>query len=146
MSAARQDGGAPIRMQDQVIDAQDAHGDTIRAWSWVSYILHLIVAVAAVIPGAQVSIVLLIAAQILDWVKRGDAAGTWQASHFGWRIRTVWWALVLYLVTLPLWLLVIVPGWIAWMLISIWFLYRIIKGMVRMNEGRSMDAGESEAK
>ena len=35
------------------------------------------------------------------------------------------WAGGLYLVTAPLWLLLFVPGWIAWGVISIWFLYRV---------------------
>jgi len=42
-------------------------------------------------------------------------------------------------VTIPLYLLLYLPGWIAWALISIWFLYRIIKGMVRMNAGQPME-------
>ena len=112
----------------------------LRTWGWVSYGLHLVVAVAAVLPGAQVSIFLLAVALVIDLVKRGDAANTWQASHFSWRIRSVVWAGILYLLTSWLWLLFIVPGWIAWGLISIWFLYRIVKGMVRMNAGRSVDA------
>ena len=112
----------------------------LRTWGWVSYGLHLVVAVAAVLPGAQVSIFLLAVALVIDLVKRGDAANTWQASHFSWRIRSVVWAGILYLLTSWLWLLLVVPGWIAWGLISIWFLYRIVKGMVRMNAGRSVDA------
>ena len=50
------------------------------------------------------------------------------------------WAGVLYLLTSWLWLLFIVPGWIAWGLISVWFLYRIVKGMVRMSAGRSVES------
>jgi uncharacterized membrane protein len=115
------------------------NNDTLKTWGWVSYLLHLIVAVAAVLPGAQASIALLLLALIIDLVKRDDAAGTWQASHFSWRIRSVLWAAVLYLVTAPLWLLLFLPGWIAWVLISIWFLYRIVKGMVRMNANQPME-------
>lgn len=114
--------------------------DSLKTWGWISYILHLIVAVAAVLPGAQVSIALLLVALVVDLVKKDEAAGTWQASHFSWRIRSVLWAGVLYVLTSWLWLLFLVPGWIAWGLISIWFLYRIIKGMVRMNAGRAMEA------
>ena len=110
--------------------------DSLKTWGWVSYILHLIVAVAAVVPGAQVSIALLIIALVMDLVKKDDAAGSWQESHFKWRINSVLWAGVLYLVTAPLWLFFLLPGWIAWGLISIWFLYRIVKGMVRMNAGK----------
>ena len=59
-------------------------------------------------------------------------------SHFSWRLRSVVWAGVLYLLTAPLWVLLIAPGWIAWTLISIWFLYRVVKGMVRMNASQPM--------
>lgn len=105
----------------------------------ISYVLHLIVAVSALIPGGQFGPVLLIAALVIDLVKRDDARGTWHASHFSWRIRTVIIAALLYLVTVPLWFLFVVPGWIAWILISIWFLYRIVTGMVRMNKGLPME-------
>jgi uncharacterized membrane protein len=110
----------------------------LKSWGWLSYLLHLVVAVAAVLPGAQASVTLLIIALVIDLVKRGDAANTWQASHFSWRIRTVLWAGLLYLITAPLFLLLLVPGMIAWALISIWFLYRIVLGMVRMNANRAV--------
>ncbi len=115
-----------------------ARADSLKTWGWVSYILHLIVAVGAVVPGAQVGIALLIIALVMDLVKKDDAIGTWQESHFQWRISTVLWAGVLYLLTLPLFLLLYLPGAIAWAIISIWFLYRIVKGMVRMNAGRAV--------
>lgn len=105
----------------------------------ISYLLHLIVAIGAVIPGGQFGAVLLIAALVLDLMKRSDAEGTWHASHFRWRIRTVVIAGVLYLVTAPLWALFLVPGWIAWTAISIWFLYRIVVGFAAMNKGRAME-------
>lgn len=105
----------------------------------ISYILHLIVAVGALIPGGQFGPVLLIVALTIDLVKRSEAVGTWHASHFSWRIRTVIIAALLYAVTAPLWFLFILPGWIAWCLISIWFLYRIVSGMVRMNKGLAME-------
>ena len=123
-------------MRNDIVTIEPDEG--LRTWGWISYLLHLIVAVAAVLPGAQVSIFLLIVALVIDLVKRPDAANTWQASHFSWRIRSVIWAGILYLLTSWLWLLFIVPGWIAWGLISIWFLYRIVKGMVRMNANRAV--------
>ncbi|MEY5029255.1 MAG: hypothetical protein RLZ63_1570 [Pseudomonadota bacterium] len=114
------------------------NNDSNRTISWVSYILHLIVAVSAVIPGAQVSPVLLVVALVMDLVKKGDVRQPWLASHFDFRIRTVLWAAVLYAVTFPLWFLFFFPGWLAWCGISIWFLYRIVLGMVRLNAERSM--------
>jgi len=128
-------------MNDDIIDVTpDERAESLKTFGWISYLLHLIVAIAAVMPGAQPSAALLIVALIIDLVKKGDAAGTWQASHFSWRIRSVIWAGVLYIVTAPLWVFFLLPGWIAWGLISIWFLYRIVRGMVSMNEGRAVDA------
>jgi uncharacterized membrane protein len=104
----------------------------------VSYLLHLIVAVGAVLPSFQPSILLLVVAFIIDLVKKDEAAGTWQESHFRWRIRSVLWAGALYVVTIPLWLIFFVPGWIAWTVISIWFLYRIARGWLNLNGNQPM--------
>lgn len=120
----------------KAIDSEKA--EQLKTMGWVSYLLHLVVAVAAVVPGAQVGSALLIVALIIDLVKKGDAEGTWQQSHFSWRIRSVIWAGILYVVTIPLWLFFIFPGWIAWCVISVWFLYRIVRGMVAMNNSRAL--------
>jgi uncharacterized membrane protein len=109
--------------------------DSTRTISWVSYILHLIVAVSAVMPGAQMGPSLLVVALIIDLVKKSDAS-EWEATHFSYRIRTVIWAALLYLVTFPLWFFFVLPGWLAWVGISLWFLYRIVLGMVRLNGQR----------
>jgi uncharacterized membrane protein len=120
----------------KAVDSEKA--ESLKTVGWISYLLHLIVAVAAVLPGAQVGVGILLVALIIDLVKKGDAEGTWQASHFSWRIRSVIWAGVLYVVTWPLWLLLLLPGMIAWAIISIWFLYRIVRGLVRMNASQAM--------
>ncbi len=99
-----------MRNESDVIDVQakgDGQAESLKTIGWVSYLLHLIVAVAAVVPGAQVGIGILLVALVIDLVKKSDAAGTWQASHFSWRIRSVIWAGVLYLVTSPLFLLLL---------------------------------------
>jgi uncharacterized membrane protein len=116
----------------------DERQSPLKTVGHVSYLLHLIVAVGAVLPGTQASVALLIVAFVIDLVKRDDAAGTWQQSHFSWRIRTVLWAAGLYLVTAPLWFLLLVPGWIAWSVISIWFLYRIVRGWMNLNANQPM--------
>jgi uncharacterized membrane protein len=47
-------------------------------------------------------------------------------------------AAIAYTLTAPLWLLFLVPGWIAWCLISIWFLYRVVRGWLALNDRRAM--------
>lgn len=130
-----------MNQDPEVIDV-DGHteeqAESLKTVGWISYLLHLIVAVAAVVPGAQVGAGLLVVALIIDLVKKSDADGSWQASHFSWRIRTVLWAGFFYIATFPLFLLLYLPGAIAWAVISIWFLYRIVKGMVRMNASQAL--------
>lgn len=131
-------------MQDaqdnEVIDVQarvtgnGPNDDTLRTIGWISYIMHLVVAIGAVVPMLEPSMVLLLLALVLDLVKRSDAQGTWQQSHFDWRIRSVAWALVLYVVTSPLYLLLYFPGKVAWFFVSVWFLVRIVRGMMALNQ------------
>jgi uncharacterized membrane protein len=122
---------------NQILHPDDNIGG-LKTIGHISYLLHAIVAFAAVMPGMQASVALLVIAFVLDLVKKPDAAGTWQESHFRWRISTVLWAAVLYAVTAPLFLLLYFPGWIAWGIISIWFFYRIVKGWVAMNSSKAM--------
>jgi uncharacterized membrane protein len=122
---------------NEVIDL-DQRDESLKTIGHVSYLLHTIVAVGAVLPGAQPGVFLLLVAFIIDLVKRDDAAGTWQESHFRWRIRSVLWAGGLYLVTAPLWLLFLIPGWISWAVISIWFLYRVVRGWFNLRDNKPM--------
>ena len=118
---------------------------TLRTIGHVSYLLHAIVAVGAVLPGVQASIVLLLVAFGIDLFKKDEAAGTWQESHFRWRIRSVLWAGGLYLLTAPLWLLFLIPGWIAWGLISLWFLYRVVRGWLALSNHEPMPVAVGRA-
>ena len=122
---------------NDVIEMDDKQ-NSLKTIGHISYLLHTVVAVGAVIPSFQPGIALLIVAFIIDVIKKDDAAGTWQESHFRWRIRSVLWAGGLYVLTLPLWLMFLIPGWIAWVAISIWFLYRVVRGWMNLNNGIAM--------
>ena len=127
----------PITVSEDGVDVRLLN--TLNTWGMVSYILHLVVAASAVFPGAQAGVVLLVVAVIIDLVKRDDARGSWQESHFRVRLRTVVFAGLAYLLTAPLWLLLALPGWIAWFIVSLWFLYRIIKGWGALSSRRPME-------
>jgi uncharacterized membrane protein len=116
----------------------DPRESSLKTIGHISYFLHAVVAVGAVLPGVQASVLLLLIAFFIDMFKRDEARGSWQESHFSWRIRTVLWAGALYLVTAPLWLLFLVPGWIAWALVSLWFLYRIVRGWLNLSSNTPM--------
>ena len=85
-----------------------------------------------------------IIAVILNYVKRGDARGTWLESHFTWQIQTFWyavvWAAVLAAINFVLFFLVI--GFLTWpmsfFVLGIWAIYRIAKGWLRLNDRRAV--------
>ena len=122
---------------NDVIEVSDSQ-QSLKTVGHISYFMHAVVAVGAVLPGVQASVLLLLIAFFLDMFKRDDARGSWQESHFSWRIRSVLWAGGLYLVTFPLFFLLYVPGWIAWGIISIWFLYRIARGWLNLSSNKPM--------
>ena len=133
-------------MNDDIVEVRavdKATLDGLKAWGWISYVMHLVVAVSGFlfgIFGSAVIIVLLIVSLIIDLVKRSDAAGTWHQSHFSWRISSVIWAFIWYVVTFPAWLLGLGFFNPAWIVISIWFLYRIVRGMIAMNKQEALPA------
>jgi uncharacterized membrane protein len=122
---------------NDVIEVRESE-QSLKTIGHISYFMHAVVAVGAVLPGVQASVLLLLIAFFIDMIKRDEARGTWQESHFSWRIRTVLWAGALYLVTAPLWLLFFVPGWIAWSIVSLWFLYRIARGWLNLSSNTPM--------
>jgi uncharacterized membrane protein len=75
-----------------------------------------------------------IVAVILNYAKRGDARGTWLASHYRWQIRTFWFALLWLIVAVVLILtLVGVPvGFIVLAAITVWLIYRIARGWLSL--------------
>jgi uncharacterized membrane protein len=85
-----------------------------------------------------------IIAVILNYVKRGEARGTWLESHFRWQIRTFWYGLLwvalclLFVVaTLGVGLLI---AWLPLGVVGLWFIYRIGTGWLRLNDRRPMYA------
>ena len=83
-----------------------------------------------------------IAGLIVAYVKRGDAQGTWVASHFTWLIRTFWysllWGLVGGVVLLVLGIILIgIPiALLIWAVASIWVIYRVIRGYLIFKENK----------
>ncbi len=85
-----------------------------------------------------------IVAVIVNYVKRGEARGTWLESHFTWQIRTFWyallWACVVVLVSTVL--LIVVIGVATWILglfaLGLWAIYRIARGWLALRDRRAL--------
>jgi uncharacterized membrane protein len=87
-----------------------------------------------------------IIAVVINYVKRSEARGTWLESHFTWQIRTFWMAmaaaLIIFLVSLPLMLIVLGFGTLAlgMFVLGVWAIYRIARGWLALNDRRPMPA------
>ena len=113
--------------------------------SHVVYALHASAIVlgiigTATVVGSFIGSVPSIVAVILNYVKRGDARGTWAESHYSWQIRTFWFALVCFLIAWALIVTIIgalfgVPLLIA---LTLWLVYRILRGWLRLIDRRPM--------
>lgn len=85
-----------------------------------------------------------IIAVIINYVKRGEAGGTWLESHFTWQIRTFWfavlWSAIVLAVGLPLTLLLV--GFAIWAVgfffLGIWAIYRIARGWLALRDRRAV--------
>ena len=83
-----------------------------------------------------------IIAVIINYVKRGEARGTWLESHFAWQIRTFWfalaWAVAVGIVggLLAIVLVGFAIWWIGFGVLGIWAIYRIARGWLRLQDRR----------
>jgi uncharacterized membrane protein len=77
-----------------------------------------------------------IAGIILAYIKKDDAVGTWTESHYRWLIRTFWFGLLWGFIGALTWVLVIGIFIIA--ANTVWVIYRIIKGWLRLSEDKPM--------
>jgi uncharacterized membrane protein len=115
---------------------------TIAHFVYALHTLAIVIGIvgAATVIGSFVGSVPSIVAVILNYLKRGDARGTWIASHYRWQIRTFWftllWALIGWaLVITILGAVVGVPILIA---LTLWLMYRIGRGWLRLRDRRPM--------
>lgn len=78
-----------------------------------------------------------IAGVVIAYIKRDDVRGTWLESHFAWQIRTFWWGLVWTVVGVVLALVAV--GFLILFAVWIWAIYRVVKGWLRLNDGREVN-------
>jgi len=104
--------------------------------------LSLIIGIttAATVVGAFIFGLPSIAAVILNYLKRDEARGTYLESHFDWQIRTFWfgvlwfiggWLLLFTFIGIPIAIIVFV-------LLGLWFIYRVARGWLRLKDKRPM--------
>jgi uncharacterized membrane protein len=78
----------------------------------------------------------LIVAVVINYIKRDEVAGTWLESHFRWQIRTFWWGLLWGVIGFVLAFVLI--GFGVLFAATVWMIYRIVKGWLRLNESQEV--------
>ncbi len=78
-----------------------------------------------------------IIAIVMNYVKRDDVRGTWLQSHFDWQIKTFWCVLFIGLIgTITRFILI---GYVILFALTLWYIYRMVKGFLAFNERRSIE-------
>lgn len=113
--------------------------------TYIIYGLHLFSAISGVLTPAFVLTSFLtgwpsIIAVILNYIKRDDTRGTWLESHFRWQIRTFWYSLMWLCIGMLLILTFFgIPlAFITFIVVGLWVLYRMIKGVMTLSDSKAM--------
>ena len=116
-------------------------------WTQLIYGLHAFSLVTGIVGVATVVGAFLtgwpsIIAVILNYVKRSEVQGTWLESHFRWQIRTFWygllWVSLCLLFVIGTFGIGILIAWLPLGIVSIWFIYRVARGWIALNNRRPM--------
>ena len=111
------------------------------------YALHAVSALIGMFGSAFVATAFIfglpsIVAVVMNYIRRGDARGTYLESHFSWQLRTFWfaalWVAVVFLLSLPLFFLLIgfVTFPIGIFVIGVWVIYRVVRGWLKLKDGQ----------
>ena len=116
----------------------------------IVYALFALAAISGVVSSGLVTFAPLvviagIVGVIIAYVKRGEARGTWVASHFDWLIATFWWSLLwdviaLVIGILTFWILGlgILLGILILAATSIWVIYRVVRGYLAFKDSQPL--------
>lgn len=112
----------------------------------VIYALHAFSAITGLIGAATIVGAFLtgwpsIIAVILNYAKRSEVRGSYLESHFSWQIRTFWYALLWVVIGVVLAVTIVgIPISLAIFVgVSLWILYRIVRGWLALLERKPMD-------
>jgi uncharacterized membrane protein len=101
----------------------------IEKFVWISYLLQLF----AIFSGG----VFFVISAIIAYNRHDKSIGTIYQSHFRWQIKTLWYGLGGFILGAIL-LLVLIGGFVI-AVVELWVLYRVIKGIFYLKEGREIE-------
>jgi uncharacterized membrane protein len=82
---------------------------------------------------------LALIAVIFGAINRSSVQGTWVESHYQWLSSTFWRGIGLVIVLTVIFFLSIIGIlfiWLLWFGLTVWYLWRVIKGWMRLFDGK----------
>ncbi|HLQ84524.1 MAG TPA: hypothetical protein VK110_00080 [Salinisphaeraceae bacterium] len=112
---------------NQSISNRTAGSGSDRNILWLAYILHGL---------AFFNGVTAIAGVIINHIKYAEGGDAIIASHHRWLLRTFWYSLLWAVICIPLAFVFI--GFIGFGIVAIWFIYRLVRGVLALVDNKAM--------
>lgn len=108
-------------------DTQDLGSEGERNILLIAYVLHAC---------AVITVVTAVIAVIMNHLKVTDTTSEFVRSHHRWMLRTFWWGLLWFVICSLL--VVIAIGLVGYVIVAIWWIYRLVRGFLAFSERRPM--------
>jgi uncharacterized membrane protein len=98
---------------------------------------HILYLMHAISPFTLWTLSLL--AVIIGAFTRDSVRGTWVETHYQWLLSTFLWGLLWLVISSVIFTITIVGFFllfIPWFILTVWYLYRVIRGWLRLNDGK----------
>ncbi|MGH8456858.1 MAG: DUF4870 family protein [Stenotrophobium sp.] len=115
-------------MNNLVENDADQATESERSTLTIAYVLHVI--------GPFTAFVLNIAGVVLNHIRAAETRNHYIRSHHVWMLRTFWWTLLWSVISGIL--CVVVIGFAGFVIVGIWWIYRVVRGLINYSERRPM--------
>jgi len=115
-------------MSELIINDADKATESERTTLTIAYVLHVI--------GPFTAFLLNIAGLILNHIKAAETNNQYIRSHHVWMLRTFWWSLLWSIIGGVLCLILV--GYVVLAIVGLWWLYRVVRGLINYAEQRPM--------
>lgn len=110
---------------DMAINVVNAPSSDVKNYVFITYVTYAVGLLILFTPVVGV---------IMAYVKRDEAQGSIYASHIDYLIKTFWVSLVG--TVLGTFTTLILIGWLILLVTAIWFIYRVVIGLIKLNEDK----------
>lgn len=115
-------------MNDILTNDADQATESERTTLTIGYVLHVI--------GPFTAFLLNLAGLVLNHIKAAETNNHYIRSHHVWMLRTFWWSLLWSIIGGVLCLILV--GYVVLAVVGLWWLYRVIRGLINYAEKKPM--------